>query len=155
MVMPHDRQIPFGDTGAPRPERAEPSFGELVSRLTNQTGVLIRQEISLAKVELRETGTSLARDSAKVGVGVVIAWTGLLALTGALIVGLAQLFNNYWLAALIVGAVYLLVGWMLARGAMADMRRNGLAPKETIESLRDDAEWAKEQTRSIGDNLKR
>lgn len=153
--MPHDRQIPFGDTGAPRPERAEPSFGELVSRLTNQTGVLIRQEISLAKVELRETGTSLARDSAKVGVGVVIAWTGLLALTGALIVGLAQLFNNYWLAALIVGAVYLLVGWMLARGAMADMRRNGLAPKETIESLRDDAEWAKEQTRSIGDNLKR
>lgn len=153
--MPHDRQIPFGDTGAPRPERAEPSFGELISRLTNQTGVLIRQEISLAKVELRETGTSLARDSAKVGVGVVIAWTGLLALTGALIVGLAQLFNNYWLAALIVGAVYLLVGWMLARGAMADMRRNGLAPKETIESLRDDAEWAKEQTRSIGDNLKR
>jgi uncharacterized membrane protein YqjE len=152
--MPHDRQIPFGDTGAPRPERAEPSFGELVSRLTNQTGVLIRQEISLAKVELRETGTSLARDSAKVGVGVVVAWTGLLALTGALIVGLAQLLNNYWLAALIVGAVYVLVGWMLARGAMADMRRDGLAPKETIESLRDDAEWAKEQTRSIGDNLK-
>jgi uncharacterized membrane protein YqjE len=153
--MPHDRQIPFGDTGAPRPERAEPSFGELVSRLTNQTGVLIRQEISLAKVELRETGTNLARDSAKVGVGVVVAWTGLLALTGALIVGLAQLLNNYWLAALIVGAVYVLVGWMLARGAMADMRRDGLAPKETIESLRDDAEWAKEQTRSIGDNLKR
>ena len=153
--MPHDRQIPFGDTGAPRPERAEPSFGELVSRLTNQTGVLIRQEISLAQAELRETSTSLARDSAKVGVGVVIAWTGLLALTGALIVGLAQLFNNYWLAALIVGAVYVLVGWMLARGAMADMRHNGLAPKETIESLRDDAEWAKEQTRSIGDNLKR
>jgi uncharacterized membrane protein YqjE len=152
--MPHDRQIPFGDTGAPRPERAEPSFGELVSRLTNQTGALIRQEISLAKVELRETGTSLARDSAKVGVGVVVAWTGLLALTGALIVGLAQLLNNYWLAALIVGAVYVLVGWMLARGAMADMRRDGLAPKETIESLRDDAEWAKEQTRSIGDNLK-
>ena len=153
--MPHDRQIPIGDTGAPRPERAEPSLGELVSRLTNQTGVLIRQEITLAKVELRETGAMLARDTAKVGAGVVIAWTGLLALTAAFIVGLAQLFDNYWLAALVVGAVYVLVGWMLARGAMADVRRNGLGPKETIETLRDDAEWAKEQTRSIGDNLKR
>jgi len=51
--------------------------------------------------------------------------------------------------------VYLLVGWVVARGAIADMRRNGLKPKETVETLRDDAEWAKEQTRSIGDNLKR
>ena len=153
--MPHDRQIPIGDTGAPRPERAEPSFGELVSRLTNQTGVLVRQEIALAKAELRETGTTLARDTAKVGAGVVVAWTGLLALTSALILGLAQLLDNYWLAALIVGAVYVLVGWMLAKNAMADMRRNALGPKETIETLRDDAEWAKEQTRSIGDNLKR
>ena len=152
--MPHDRQIPFGD-GAPRPERAEPSFGELVSRLTNQTGVLIRQEITLAKAELRETGATVARDTAKVGAGVVLAWTGLLALTAALIVGLAQLFDNYWLAALIVGAVYVIVGAMLAKSAMADVRRNGLKPKETIETLRDDAEWAKEQSRSLGDNLKR
>ena len=154
--MPQDREIPLGDAGITRNERGgEPSFGELVSRLTNQTGVLIRQEIALAKVEMRETAATVARDTAKAGAGVVIAWTGMLALTAALIVGLAQLFDNYWLAALIVGAVYVLVGWMLTRGAMADVRRNGLAPKQTIETLRDDADWAKEQTRSIGDNLKR
>jgi uncharacterized membrane protein YqjE len=154
--MPQDREIPLGDAGVTRNERGgEPSFGELVSRLTNQTGVLIRQEIALAKVELRETGATVARDSAKAGAGVVLAWTGMLALTTALILGLAQLFDNYWLAALIVGAVYVLVGWMLAKNAMADVRHKGLGPKQTMETLRDDADWAKEQTRSIGDNLKR
>ena len=154
--MPHDREIPIGDAGITRTDRGgEPSIGELVSRLTNQTGVLIRQEIALAKVELRETGATLARDTAKAGAGVAIAWAGMLALTAGLIVGLAELFDNYWLAALIVGAVYVIAGWMLAKGAIADVKRNGLGPKQTLETLRDDADWAKEQSRSIGDNLKK
>src|SRR5690349_5088333 len=104
--MPHDRQIPIDGTEITRTERGnEPSFGELMSRLTTQTGVLVRQELALAKAELRETGTTLAHDSARVGTGLMIAWAGLLALTAALVVGLAQLLDNYWLAALIVGAV--------------------------------------------------
>ena len=154
--MPQDRQIPIEGARAPQTERGgEPSFGDLVSRLTTQTGVLIRQEISLAKVELRETGTTLARDSAKVGAGLMVAWAGVLALTAAFIVGLADLFDNYWLAALIVGAVYVIIGWALARSAMADVRRRGLGPKQTVETLREDADWAKEQTKAIGEDLKR
>jgi uncharacterized membrane protein YqjE len=153
--MPQDRQIPIEGTRTPQTDHGgEPSFGDLVSRLTTQTGVLVRQEIALAKVELRETGSTLARDSAKVGTGLVIAWAGLLALTGALIVGLGDLFNNYWLAALIVGAVYVIVGAVLARSAIADVRHRGLSPKQTVETLREDADWAKEQTKALGQDLK-
>lgn len=154
--MPQDRQIPIeGARNSPTERGGEPSFGDLVSRLTSQTGALVRQEIALAKVELRETGATLARDSAKVGAGLMVAWAGVLALTAAFIVGLADLFDNYWLAALIVGAVYVIVGWVLARSAMADVRRRGLAPTQTVETLREDADWAKEQTKAIGQDLKR
>ena len=154
--MPPDRQIPIEGTRTSQADRGgEPSFGDLVSRLTTQTGMLVRQEMALAKAELRETGTTLARDSAKVGAGLVIAWAGMLALTTALIVGLADLFDNYWLAALIVGAAYLIVGWVLARSAMADVRRRGLGPKQTVETLREDVDWAKEQTKALGHELKR
>lgn len=154
--MPHDRQIPIeGARTTPSDRNSEPSFGDLVSRLTTQTGVLIRQEVALAKVELRETGTTLARDSAKVGAGLMIAWAGMLALTAALVVGLANLFDSYWLAALVVGAIYVIVGWMLARSAMNDVRHRGLAPKQTVDTLREDADWAKEQAKALGQDLKR
>ena len=153
--MPHDRQIPIEGTEITRTERGgEPSFGELVSRLTTQTGVLVRQEIALAKAELRETGTTLARDSARAGTGLMIAWTGTLSLTAALVVGLAQLLDNYWLAALIVGGVFVIVGSIIAKSAMAAVKLRGLSPKQTVETLRQDADWAKDQMKSLGHDLK-
>lgn len=154
--MPQDREVPIQSAATPRTEReSEPSFGDLVSRLTTQTSTLVRNEIALAKVELRETGATLARDAARAGTGLVLAWAGVLSLTAALIMGLGHLLNNVWLAALIVGAVYVIVGGLLARSAMADVRRHGLAPKQTLETLRDDTAWAKAQVKSVGDDLKR
>ena len=127
--------------GAARDETgaADASLGELFKRLTADTSELIRQEMSLAKVEMREAGTTLARDATKIGIAVGFALAGVLALAAFAVVGLGDLFGNYWLAALIVGVALLAVAGYLAKNAVNDIKQHGLKPQETVQSLRDDA----------------
>jgi uncharacterized membrane protein YqjE len=148
-----DREIRIqhrDDIVAPEHVRGdEPSLGELFKRLTADTSELIRQEMALAKVEMREIGATAARDATKIGVAVGFALAGVLALAAFAVVGLGDLFNNYWLAALIVGALLMAVGGYLARNAVTDIKRRGLKPQETMQTLREDASWAKQEGREL------
>jgi uncharacterized membrane protein YqjE len=141
---------PSRDTGVrAHPTTAEPSLGELFRQLTTDTGQLIRQEVTLAKAELRQTSATVSRDAAKIGVAVFVANAGLLALTAFLVIALGDAFNNFWLSALIVAVVFLGVGGVLARNAVSDIKRRGIAPRETAATLRDDATWAKQEAREF------
>ena len=145
-----------GDAVAPEAiPSAEPSLGELFKRLSTDTTELIREEISLAKVEMREAGATLARDATKVGIAVGLALAGVLALGAFAIVGLGDLFNNYWLAALIVGVLFLGIGGYLASNALNDIKRRGLKPQKTVETLREDASWVTQEGRELKRELTR
>jgi uncharacterized membrane protein YqjE len=133
----------------------EPSLGELFRRLTTDTSDLVRQEVTLAKTELRQAGATVARDGTKIGIAVGLALGGLLTLIAFLVLMLGDVLNNYWLAALIVGLVLLGVGAVLVRSAVSDIKERGLAPKETVGSLRDDAAWAKAEAREVKRELTR
>lgn len=149
--------VPRGDE-RPRPAGtpgAEPSLGELFTRLTTDTGELVRKEVALARAEMREVGATLARDATKIGVAVGLALAGVLAVTAFLIVALGDLFDNYWLAALIVGVLFLAVGGIMARNAMSDVKRRGLTPQQTMSTLREDTAWAKEEVREVKRELTR
>ncbi len=139
------------DYGAPADATAgsEASLGDLFKRLTTDTGELVRQEMSLAKAEMRQAGATLARDGTKIGIALGLALAGVLALTAFLIVALGDLFDNYWLAALIVGVVFLAIGGFLAKNAVNDVKRRGLKPEETIDTLREDTAWAKQEAREL------
>jgi uncharacterized membrane protein YqjE len=149
-LQQRDEIIPSGATAA-----AEASLGELFKRLTTDTSELIRQEMSLAKVEMREAGATLASDATKIGVAVGLALTGLLAVGAFAIVGLGDLFNNYSLAALIVGVLFLAVGGYLGKNAINDVKRRGLKPEKTVETLREDASWVKQEGRELKRELTR
>lgn len=145
-----------GDAVAPEAvPSAEPSLGELFKRLTAETSELIRHEMSLAKVEMREAGATLARDATKIGVAVGLALAGVLALGAFAVVGLGDLFNNYWLAALIVGVLFLAIGGVLAKNAINDVKRRGVKPQQTVETLREDASWVKQEGRELKRELTR
>lgn len=131
------------------------SLGELVKRLSGDATHLIQQEVALAKIELREAGETLGRDAAKIGMAVGFALPGVFALTAFLVVGLGDLLDNYWLAALIVGVLFLGIGGFLARDAIADIKRRGLTPKATVETVREDTEWAKREMRELKQNMSR
>jgi uncharacterized membrane protein YqjE len=129
---------------------SEPSLGELFKRVTTNTSELVRQEVALARAEMRENLATMAQDGARAGIGLGLALVGVLALTAFLIAGLGNLLDDrYWLAALIVGVVFLAIGIVLARNALGDIKRHGLVPDQTAESLRQDAAWAKQEAGEV------
>lgn len=139
------------DIAVPRPtEGAEPSIGELLKRVTDDTTELVRQEVALAKVELRESLATLSQAATKAGLGLGLALAGVLALTAFLIAGLGSLLDGrYWLAALIVGVVFLAIGIVMARNALSDVKRRGLLPDQTADSMRRTAAWAKREAGEV------
>jgi len=123
------------------------SLGELFSDLARESSTLLRQEVQLAKTELSQKASQVGRDVASLAIGGLIAYAGLLALVAALIIGLASAGLPWWLAALLVGIVVVGIGYGLIQRGLTALKREDLAPRQTIESLQEDARWAKEQVR--------
>ena len=124
--------------------RDDRSLGELFSELSRQTSTLIRQEVALAKVEMKQKGTEVGKDVVMMAAGGALAYAGLLALIATVIIILAE-FIPWWLSALIVSLVVLGVGGMLVQRGMSALKQTSMAPEQTIETLKEDKEWAKKQ----------
>ena len=139
-----------GGNGRATPALApDQSIGELFRQLTTDSSHLVRQEINLAKTELRETGTRLGQAGAKLGIALGMAIPGVLALTAFLVIGLGDLLNeNYWLSALIVGLAFLAIAATLARRAKSALNE-GIGVPETAGTLLEDALWAKEEAQAF------
>jgi hypothetical protein len=121
------------------------SLGELFADLSRETTTLVRQEVALAKTELNSKVSKLSKDVAFIGAGAAVAYAGFLAIVAAIIIILAALIP-WWLSALIVGVVVAGIGYFLIQTGLAALRRVDVAPRETIETLKENAQWAREQT---------
>ena len=122
------------------PER---SLSGLFTELTRETATLFRQEIQLAKVELAEKARQAGSGAVITGVGAAFLFIGIQAVVAAAILGLAKVLDD-WLAAWVVGCVVLLAGaGLLARG-LANLKRDNLTPKRTIDTLRATTRWARD-----------
>ena len=124
--------------------KEERSLGELFAELANETSTLVRQEVELAKTEMTQKATQVGRDVGVVGAGGAIAYAGLLAVIAAIIIVLGQ-FIPLWLSALIVGLVVMGIGYVFIQQGLSALKRSNLAPQQTIQTLKEDKEWIKEQ----------
>ncbi len=127
----------------------EASIGDLFSRLTADTLLLMRQEISLARAEMRESGNRLKEMATKVAVATALVLPGLMALTAFVVIALGNAINSYLTSALIVGVVLCVAGWMVARQGFARVTRGGVGLSRTAASLAEDARWGKEEVRAF------
>jgi hypothetical protein len=125
---------------------ADRSLGELFSELTRDLSALFHQEIALAKVELKQTATKAGKGVGYLAGGAILAYTGFLALIAALIIGLGQAGLPWWLSAFIVGIVVAGAGGYLIWTGLNNLKQVQIAPQNTIETLKEDAEWATAQT---------
>ena len=123
------------------------SLGELFGELAADMGVLVRKEVELARTEMTQKASRVGKDVAFLAVGGAVAYAGLLAIVAAIIIGLATLGLQWWLAALIVGLVVAGIGYFLVQKGLDALKREDIAPRQTIETLQEDKEWAKEQMR--------
>ena len=121
------------------------SLGQLFGDLSRQLSTLIRQEITLARTEMTSRIGSAGRGAAMVGVGGAVAYAGLLVFLAAVALLLIEAGITPWLAVLIVAIVTLAIGGALAAYGRSEIARTDLTPRRTIETIQDDAEWAKER----------
>jgi uncharacterized membrane protein YqjE len=128
-------------------ESRNSSTGELVKQLSNQFSTLIRQELDLAKAELTEKGKAAGVGAGMFGGAGVVGLLALGALTAAVILLLDKAMDA-WLAALIVATLYAVVAGALALLGRDRVREATPPAEQTIETVKEDVQWAKSQARS-------
>ncbi|MCA9838743.1 MAG: phage holin family protein [Trueperaceae bacterium] len=119
------------------------SLTELVSSLLDNFSRLIREELLLAKNELAETIGRAKNDVVSLSIGALILVLAAFALLASAILGLS-LFIPAWAAALSIGALLGIIGFLLIRSSLKDFSKLELAPKRSLTSLRNDVHFVKE-----------
>ena len=123
------------------------SLGDLFADLARDTRTLIQQEIELAKTELAANASRMTGSVTMIVAGGLIAYGGLLAIVAAVVLGLIALGLPAWAAAFLGGLVVAGLGYALIRAGLASFRPSELTPQQTIETLKEDAQWLKMQAR--------
>jgi uncharacterized membrane protein YqjE len=125
-------------------EKQDRSISELFAELASETGLLIRQEVALAKVELTQKATRVGRNVGYLVLGGAVAYAALLALLASIIILLANVMS-WWVAALVVAVLVGIIAAVLISKALAALKNTDVAPRQTVETLKEDARWAKQQ----------
>jgi hypothetical protein len=126
------------------------SITALLRELRDETTTLMRQEVALAKTEMKENVSRIGGHAAHIAVGGFVAYAGII----VLLIGIGHLLGAVlikagmdaqvaeWLAPSIIGLVIALIGWAMLAKARAAMTHDEIAPRQTVDSLRANKEWA-------------
>ena len=125
----------------------ERGVGELVKDLASQTSTLVRQEIKLAQAEVAEKSKVAGRGAGLMAAAAAAALVMLGTLSGCLVAALDAALP-LWLAALIVTIVWGIVAAVLAQMGRTSLRTATPPAPQTVESVKEDIEWAKTRTGS-------
>ena len=121
------------------------SLGELVGHVASESAGLVRDEVALAKREVREKLKTVQSAASVVIIGAITALIATMALCAAVIIGLAGLVGP-WQSALIVGLILGMAAGVIILIGVSRFKRTSLKPAQTIETLEENREWLKEIT---------
>ncbi|NAZ77127.1 phage holin family protein [Kineococcus sp. T13] len=130
--------------GAPQQER---SIGEIFSSITTELSTLVRQEIALAKTELRQDAKNAGRGAGMLAGAGVAGHLFLISLTALAILAIGHLIGHAW-AALIVTVVWAVVAAVLAKSGQKALKQVPPPLERTTVTLKEDAQWVKHPTSS-------
>jgi len=125
--------------------RDERSLGELFGELAREITTLVRQEATLAKTEITQKLSLVGKDVGMLAAGGAVAYAGLLAIVASVIIGLANAGLPWWASALLVGVVVAGTGGFLVQRGINALKHEDLAPRETLETVKEDTQWARRQ----------
>lgn len=130
------------DTAPP----AEPSLGDLVSEITDDLTRLFRQEVALARAEIKREAAKAGKAAGMLGGAGFAGYMVALLLSLAAAYGLANVMDLGW-ATLLVALVWAAAGAVLFVRGRAAMRAVSPKPEQTLETLKEDVEWARHPTK--------
>lgn len=106
--------------------------------------MLVRQEVQLAKTEMSQKASAVGKDIGFLAAGGAVLYAGFLALIATVIIALSYAIP-WWLSALIVSIIVLAIGGFLVRRGLDNLKQTNLAPTATLDTLKEDATWTKDQ----------
>jgi membrane glycosyltransferase len=121
------------------PEREPQSTVGLLRKLMDELSTLLRQELSLARAEVADSLSAAKTGVASIAAGGAVLFAALLVILETAILALAQVMVA-WLAALIVGVIVGIAGYVMLHAGRKKLEPSALKPTQTQESLRRDAE---------------
>jgi hypothetical protein len=121
------------------------SLKGLLGDLSASITTLFRKEIQLARAETSEKITQSMVALGAIAGGAILALAALIVLLQALVIAIAEMGVPPALAALIVGVVVAAIAYFMIHKGTNDLKASSLAPTRTVDSLRSDAQLAKEQ----------
>jgi hypothetical protein len=122
------------------------SLGDLVAELTGDLSKLMRQELELAKAEIRQEAVKAGKATGMLAAAGFAGYLTTVLLSLALVFALGAVMPLGW-AALIVAVLWGIAGAVLYSTGRARLRTVNPTPERTVETLKEDAEWAKHPTK--------
>jgi uncharacterized membrane protein YqjE len=120
------------------------SLGEIVSDISANLTTLIRQEMDLAKTEMKEEVAKVGKGAGLLGGAGLAGWFLLLFASLTLMYGLDE-FIPIWVAALIVTVIWAVIAAVLALSGKKAIKEANPQLPETQQTLKEDVQWAKAQ----------
>ncbi|HZB48102.1 MAG TPA: phage holin family protein [Mycobacteriales bacterium] len=131
-----------GSYAAGPPDVEGRSVGELLSEVTGDLSKLMRQEVALAKVELKEEATKAGKAGGLLGGAGAVGYLVLVFVSLALMFALDEVMPMGW-AALITAAVLGIIAAILFVVGRNRLKQVNPKPEQTVETLKEDVQWAK------------
>jgi hypothetical protein len=133
---------------APQPRTdqvSETSVGELIGNISDDLSRLFRQEVELAKAELRQEAVKAGKAAGMLGGAGFAGYLAVVLVSFAAVFGLANVMNAGW-AALIVAVIWAVVGGVLYLTGRQKLRTVDPMPRRTVDTIKEDAQWLKNPT---------
>ena len=131
--------------GEPRTSHEEPGIGELIGEITSDLSRLFRQEVELAKAEVKVEAKKAGKASGMFAAAGLAGLMVIILLSFALVYALDAIMPQGW-AAVIVAALWAIVGAVLFLQGKKQMATVDPVPHQTVDTLKEDAQWIRNPT---------
>lgn len=124
---------------------AETSVGELIGNISDDLSRLFRQEVELAKAELKQEAAKAGKAAGMLGGAGFAGYLAVVLLSFALVFALGNVMDLGW-AALIVAAIWAVIGAVLYANGRKKLKTVDPVPHRTVDTIKEDAQWLKNPT---------
>jgi hypothetical protein len=129
----------------PADQVAETSLGEIIGNISDDLSQLFRQEVALAKAEIRQEAGKAGKAAGMLGGAGFAGYLAVVLLSFAVVFGLSNVMDAGW-AALIVAIIWGAIGAVLFVNGRKKLKTVDPVPRRTAETLKEDAQWLKNPT---------
>ena len=137
--------FPTDDHRATEEDVENVSVGELIGNISNDLSQLFRQEVELAKAEVKQEATKAGKAAGMLGAAGYAGHLTILLLSFALVFALGNVMDLGW-AALIVAVIWAIIGAVLYANGRKKLKDVDPVPHRTVDTIKEDAQWLKNPT---------